>query len=101
MDGGTVTAKGLIYGIEGSRTAATSNGTWRFTELDAYNKTYTYTEQRGRPNPSYWTDMVYSFINETIFGYEHVDLENGQSLLSFNLTSKIWAPVVRIDEHSH
>ncbi|KAI8359614.1 hypothetical protein B0O80DRAFT_234333 [Mortierella sp. GBAus27b] len=94
MTGGIVTVKGLIYGMEGlKKHPAKTNGTWVFTELNTTSKTYTFTEHRGRPDQSVVSEMVYSPITDTIFAYESGDSEDGQSLFSFNLTSKTWALV--------
>ncbi|KAG0242839.1 hypothetical protein B0O80DRAFT_423514 [Mortierella sp. GBAus27b] len=100
FSGGAVTDTDtdLIYGIQAVEAGSGGGNqptSWRFTELNIANKSYSYVDVNGRPNPALWTPMAYSSSAKAIFGYEDgAEVSNTtSSLLKYNITSKTWAQV--------
>ncbi|KAF9972605.1 hypothetical protein BGZ65_009723, partial [Modicella reniformis] len=99
--GGIVTDldTGLVYGIELPETETdvdmtNPNVTWKFTEFNPANKSFTYVEKKGSsPYPRDWVSMIYSSAAKRIFGYEDGRYNDKATLWSYNTTSKDWTKV--------
>ncbi|KAF9918937.1 hypothetical protein BGZ65_012351, partial [Modicella reniformis] len=103
FSGGAVTDldTGLIYGIdsldgigESPELDLDTNMSWKFTEFNPVDKSFTFVEKRGRPGSMMFVSMVYSSAAKRIFGYEDGVFDNDQTgLWSYDIKSKDWTQV--------